>query len=114
MGEVVNGQYLFGEFELDADRRLLLKNGEQVPLNPKAFDLLRTLVENRGQVLTKNELLDRVWANQFVEENNLTVHVAALRKALGEQRDDHRYIVTVPGKGYSFVAQVNGNTNGEI
>lgn len=110
----VNKRFSFGEFELDAGRRLLLKSGEPVNLNSKTFDLLLTLVENQGQVLTKNDLLDKVWENQFVEENNLTVHVAALRKALGETKNDHRFIVTVPGKGYRFVAELNEPTNGEI
>lgn len=72
--------FSFGDFELDGAKRLLLKKSRAVALNPKAFDLLLTLVENCGAVLTKNELLDKVWANQFVEENNLTVHISALRK----------------------------------
>src|SRR5687768_6763571 len=107
MDGVVNGRYSFGDLEVDPDRRLLLRAGEVVPLKAKTFDLLLTLVENRGAVLTKNELLDKVWENQFVEENNLTVHVAALRKALGETKNENRYIVTVPGKGYRFVAELN-------
>ena len=114
MNSEVNTGFSFGEFELDADRRLLLNRGETVNLHSKAFDLLLTLVENRGQVLSKNDLLDKVWENQFVEENNLTVHVAALRRALGETKNDHRYIVTVPGKGYRFVAELNEPTNGEV
>lgn len=97
----------FGEFQVDPDRRLLLRNGEVVPLKAKAFDLLTVFLEKRGEVLTKNELLDTVWENQFVEENNLTVHVAALRKALGEKKNENRYIVTVPGKGYRFVAELH-------
>jgi len=68
--------------------------------------LLLTLVENRGKVVHKNDLLDKVWANQFVEENNLTVHISALRKVLGERKNEHRFLVTVPGKGYKFVADV--------
>lgn len=107
MNGEVNNRFSFGEFELDADRRLLLKRGEAVPLNSKTFDLLLTLAENHGQVISKNDLLDKVWENQFVEENNLTVHVAALRKALGETKNENRFIVTVPGKGYSFVAKLN-------
>jgi TolB-like protein/DNA-binding winged helix-turn-helix (wHTH) protein len=114
MNSEVNKGFCFGEFELDRERRLLLKRGEAVNLNPKTFDLLLALVENHGQMLTKNDLLDKVWENQFVEENNLTVHVAALRKALGETKNDHRFIVTVPGKGYRFVAELNEPTNGEI
>ena len=114
MNSEVNTGFSFGEFELDPDRRLLLRQGEAVPLHSKAFDLLLTLVENHNKVLSKNELLDKVWENQFVEENNLTVHVAALRKALGETKDDHRFIVTVPGKGYRFVAELNEPANGEL
>jgi DNA-binding winged helix-turn-helix (wHTH) protein/Tol biopolymer transport system component len=113
IGEVING-ICFGDFELETDRRLLLKRGEPVNLNPKTFDLLLTLVKNHGAVLSKDDLLDRVWENQFVEENNLTVHVAALRKALGETKNEHRYIVTVPGKGYSFVAELHDPANGDI
>lgn len=112
-GEVING-FSFGEFELDAGHRLLLKRGETVNLNPKTFDLLLALVQNYGAILSKNDLLDRVWENQFVEENNLTVHVAALRKALGETKNEHKYIVTVPGKGYSFVAELNDPKRDEI
>ena len=103
----------FGEFEIDRERRLLLKKGETVNLNPKTFDLLLVLIAHRGEILSKNELLDKVWENQFVEENNLTVHVAALRKALGEKKNEHRFIVTVPGKGYSFVAALDDQP-GEI
>jgi len=109
MENELKNTFSFGEFEIDATRRLLLKNGETVNLNPKALEVLLALVENRGRVVSKDELLDTVWENQFVEENNLTVHIAALRKALGEKKDEHRYIVTVPGKGYKFVAQVQTN-----
>jgi DNA-binding winged helix-turn-helix (wHTH) protein/Tol biopolymer transport system component len=104
--------FCFGEFEVDADRRLLLRNGEKVPLKAKTFELLLALIENRNDVLSKNDLLDKVWENQFVEENNLTVHVAALRKALGETKNEHRFIVTVPGTGYKFVGDVAPPRNG--
>ena len=109
-----NTVFCFGEFELDAARSLLLRNGEVVPLKAKTFELLLTLVESRGEVISKSELLDRVWENQFVEENNLTVHVAALRKALGEKKNENRYIVTVPGRGYRFVGATVLPTNGEV
>lgn len=82
--------------------------GEPVSLSSKAFDILLVLVENRGSVMSKGDLLDAVWRDQFVEENNLTVHIAALRKALGEKKGDNRYIVTVPGEGYKFVAEPVG------
>jgi DNA-binding winged helix-turn-helix (wHTH) protein len=108
MEKAADRVFCFDDFELDATKRLLLKRGEAVPLNSKAFDLLLTLVERRGEVLSKNELLEKVWADQFVEENNLTVHVAALRKALGERAKENRFIVTVPGRGYKFVGALNG------
>jgi DNA-binding winged helix-turn-helix (wHTH) protein/Tol biopolymer transport system component len=97
-------QFRFADFELDGMKRLLLKQGKPVALNSKTFDLLLTLVENHGEVLSKNELLERVWPGQFVEEGNLTVQISILRKIFGERKDEHRFIVTVPGKGYSFVA----------
>jgi DNA-binding winged helix-turn-helix (wHTH) protein/Tol biopolymer transport system component len=107
-------RYRFDGFELDVARRLLSRDGRAVSIGPKPLDLLIALVENRGRILSKTELLDTVWQNQFVEENNLTVHIAALRKALGETRNDHRFIVTVPGKGYEFVAHVEDSLNGDL
>ncbi|MEJ7699516.1 MAG: transcriptional regulator [Pyrinomonadaceae bacterium] len=98
--------FTFADFELDAAKRLLLKQGKAVSLNSKTFDLLLTLVENRGQVLSKEDLLNKVWTDQFVEENNLTVQISALRKIFGEKKGEHQFIVTVPGKGYKFVADV--------
>ena len=104
MGKLVAEEnYKFEDFEIDVSRRILLKNGEAVSLKSKAFDLLLTLVARHGEVLSKNELLDKVWENQFVEENNLTVHIAALRKVLGEKKGENRFIVTIPGRGYSFL-----------
>ncbi len=107
-----NGRLYFEDFEVDSLKRTLLRNGRPVPLNPKAFDLLLTLVEHSGETLSKQNLLDLVWAEQFVEEKNLTVHVAALRKALGEGKNEHRFIVTVPGNGYKFVADMKQSSNG--
>nr|MBA3633288.1 transcriptional regulator [Acidobacteriota bacterium] len=89
--------FSFGDFELDSAKRLLLKKGQAVSLNSKTFDLLLALVENHGQILSKDELLEKVWANQFVEENNLTVQISALRKIFGEKKGEHQFIVTVPG-----------------
>lgn len=114
MIETTEKTFYFAEFEIDAVKRLLLKDGQPVALNPKTFDLLLTLVEDRGAVVHKNDLLDRVWANQFVEENNLTVHISALRKALGEKRGEHQFIVTVPGKGYKFVGEFSDRQPEEI
>ncbi len=109
-----NKGYAFGDFEVDIDRRLLSREGEAVNISPKDFDLLVALVENHGRTISKNDLLDTVWEDQFVEENNLTVHIAALRRALGEIKGQHRYIVTVPGKGYRFVSDVEELHTNEI
>ena len=98
--------FSFGEFEIDGAKRLLLKRGKPVALNPKTFDLLFALTENHGRVVGKDELLEKVWAGQFVEENNLTVHISALRKIFGEKKGEHQFIVTVPGKGYKFIHDI--------
>lgn len=103
----------FAEFELDAAHRLLRRNGETLALNAKAFDLLEFLAENAGRVVSKDEILDAVWCGQFVEEANLKVQISALRKTLGERKNEHRFLVTVPGKGYKFVADIESN-NDEI
>ena len=75
-------------------------------LTPKAFDILLALIEHRGDVLDKDQLMQRVWPDQAIEEGNLTVNVSALRKALGERAGEHRYVVTIPGRGYKFAAPV--------
>ena len=99
--------YEFGDFRLDAGKRLLLdRHGAPVPLTPKAFDTLVYLVEHAGAVLRKDELMRAVWADTAVEENNLNQNISILRRALGEERGGHRYIATVPGRGYQFVAAV--------
>jgi DNA-binding winged helix-turn-helix (wHTH) protein/TolB-like protein/Flp pilus assembly protein TadD len=97
--------YAFGPFLLDTRERRLLRDGEVVPLTLKAFDLLQILVENQGHLLPKEELLRRVWPDAIVEENNLTVTISALRKALDEGPTDRQYIETVPRRGYRFVAE---------
>jgi Tol biopolymer transport system component/DNA-binding winged helix-turn-helix (wHTH) protein len=98
--------YEFGPFRLDTADRLLLRGREVVPLTPKAFDMLLALVENSGHVLEKDELMKRVWPDSFVEEANLSNNVFTIRKALGEDRHGHKYIETVPRRGYRFVASV--------
>lgn len=100
----------FAEFELDAAHRRLKRSGKTLPLNAKAFDLLVYLAGNAGRIVTKDEIMDAVWANQFVEEANLKVQMSALRKVLGERKDDHRFLVTIPGKGYKFVADINNGS----
>src|ERR1041384_8047931 len=93
--------YLFDGFRVDAQERILLKENREVPLTPKVFDTLLVLLENSGHVLTKKELMQRVWPDSCVEENNLAQNISILRKALGEQ-----YIQTVPKRGYRFVGDV--------
>ena len=98
--------YEFGPFSVDAGKRLLLRNGEPVPLAPKVLETLLVLIENRERVLSKDELLKQVWGDTIVEEGGLTRNISVLRKALGEKPEDHQYIVTVPARGYQFVAEV--------
>ena len=106
--------FRFAEFELNTLKRQLRKQGQPVALNAKTFDLLAVLVERHGEVVRKEELMERVWPGQFVEEGNLTVQISTLRKILDEQKDEHRFIVTVPGRGYSFVADVDPPGNGDV
>jgi TolB-like protein/DNA-binding winged helix-turn-helix (wHTH) protein/Tfp pilus assembly protein PilF len=106
--ETPSSTYEFGEFRIDTLRMLLMRrDGEIIPLPPKAFDVLRIMMGSEGRVLTKDELLNEAWPGTIVEEGNLTQAISVLRKALGETRSDHRYIVTVPGSGYRFVALVH-------
>ncbi len=99
--------YEFGDFRLDGRKRLLLgRDGATVPLAPKAFDTLSYLVEHAGAVLAKDELMRAVWADTAVEENNLNQNISILRRVLGEGHADNRYIATVSGRGYQFVAKV--------
>ena len=95
--------YSFGPFELDTRNRLLKREGTVVPLTPKVFDTLLFLVENAGRVLTKDEMMQRLWPDSFVEEKNLAQNIFTLRRALGE---DEKYIDTVPKRGYRFVPEV--------
>ena len=103
----------FNEFELDRERQRLTRNGEPIEIYAKTFELLAFLVENKGRLLTKDEILDKVWKDQFVEEANLSVQISALRRALGETADNPRLLVTVPGKGYKFIGNISG-ANSEI
>jgi TolB-like protein/Tfp pilus assembly protein PilF len=98
--------FKFDGFLLNEAERLLLRNGEVVPLTTKVFDILLVLVRNSGRLITKTTLLNEIWPDAFVEEANLSVNIASLRKALGEGPTEHRYIETIPKLGYRFVAQV--------
>lgn len=98
--------YEFGPFRIDMERYLLLRNDEPIALSPKVFETLLFLVQNRGRVGKKEEIINSVWPDTFVEESNLAQNIFLIRKALGEEKNEHRYIVTIPGVGYRFVAPV--------
>lgn len=106
MSLIEKEMYEFGPYSLDPAERLILRDGEPLPLTPKVFDTLLCLVRNRGRLLTKDQLLKEIWPDTFVEEVNLAVNISTLRKAFGEGPQDGRYIATIPGSGYRFVADV--------
>lgn len=107
MNEQKECLYEFESFRVDALKRQLARDGgEIVPLTSKAFEALLFLVRHRGETVSKDALMDALWADVAVEENNLTQQISTLRKALGEQTGNYRFIITVPGRGYSFVAPV--------
>lgn len=100
--------YLFGPFRLDTSERRLMRDGHEVPLAPKAFDLLRLLVEQRPRALSKDEIMSAVWPGVFVTENNLATVIRDLRAALEDSATAPRFIRTAFGFGYAFVAEVAG------
>ncbi len=108
-------RFNFRNFTLDLEKRVLLRDGEPVPLTPKAFDTLALLVRRSGHVVGKDELLDEIWADAFVEESTIAQNVFTLRKALGQNHTEQQFIETVPKHGYRFIADVkaiDGATNG--
>jgi DNA-binding winged helix-turn-helix (wHTH) protein len=96
----------FGPFRLLAEQRLLLEGDRPVRLGSRAFDILAALVERPGEVLGKEQLIARAWPQTVVEESNLKIQMSALRRALGDGQGGNRYVITVPGRGYNFVAPV--------
>jgi len=96
----------FDEFLVDPVRRLLIRDGEPVALTPKSLSILLVLLEKPGEVVTKQDLIQRIWPDTFVTEANLTQNISSLRKAFGERANARRYIVTVPGRGYSFTGEL--------
>ncbi len=104
----------FGEFFLDTNERVLLKNGKPVSITPKTFQLLLVLIENHGRIVEKDELMKTVWADSFVEEGNLTYTMRLLRKALADDSQNPRYIETVPRRGYRFIADVRETANDSL
>ncbi len=114
MKELNRQIYSFDNFQLDAGNRQLRRDDKPLSLPAKAFDLLLALVENNGRLVEKDELFTSVWQDQIVEESNLTVHVSQIRKALGENKNNPRFIQTVPGYGYRFVGDVSNLEDEEI
>jgi DNA-binding winged helix-turn-helix (wHTH) protein/TolB-like protein/Flp pilus assembly protein TadD len=102
----VQGLYEFGDFHLNVPDHSLLRSGKPVSLTPKSFEILVALIESGGRLVTKDELMKRIWPDSFVEEANLTVNVSALRRALGDTPEHQQYIETVPKLGYRFIASV--------
>ena len=96
----------FGPFRLFTDQRLLLEGDRPVRLGSRAFDILAALVERPGEAVGKEQLIARAWPQTTVEDSNLKIQVSALRRALGDGQGGNRYVITVPGRGYNFVAPV--------
>src|ERR1700741_3895507 len=107
-GAVVHRKLRFDSFELSIGERVLRRDGQVLPLGSRALDILIYLADRPGEVIGKNELIDRVWSDVKVEEGSLRVHVAAIRKALGDGKFGNRYIANIQGRGYSFVGAVVG------
>src|SRR5437762_13560563 len=94
--------YEFGQFRLELSDHSLLKNGRPIPLTPKAFEVLVCLIERQGHLVKKDELMQEVWADSFVEEGNVSRTIWMLRTALGDGVNNHKFIQTVPKLGYRF------------
>src|ERR1700687_148735 len=105
-GTAVHRNLKFGPFELSSSERVLRREGEMLPLGSRALDILIYLAERPGEGIAKQELMDHVWSDVTVEEGSLRVHVAAIRKALGDGQFGNRYIANIKGRGYSFVGTV--------
>ena len=113
MSEPSRSSFEFGPFLLDTKKRLLFRDGQLVPLPPKVLETLLALIEHRGGLISKEQLLSFVWGDAAVEEGGLARNISLLRKILGEKPDDHHYIVTVPARGYQFVAEVRERSGDE-
>jgi DNA-binding winged helix-turn-helix (wHTH) protein len=105
-GTAVHRNLRFGPFELSISERALRRDGRKLPLGDRALDILTYLADRPGEVIAKQELMDHVWSDVTVEEGCLRVHVAAIRKALGDGQFGNRYIANIKGRGYSFVGTV--------
>jgi DNA-binding winged helix-turn-helix (wHTH) protein len=105
--DAASARVSFGPFCLLPTQFLLREGDKPVPLGSRALEILIALLERRGELVSKRDLMARVWPDVFVEPANLTVHMSALRRALRDGRDGHRFIVNIPGRGYCFVASVD-------
>ena len=105
--EVVRQAFSFGPFRIVPRARLLERDGSRIPVGSRAFDLLCVLVSRPGEVVSKGELMARVWPDLTVEESNLRVHITQIRRTLGDGQEGKRYVANVPGRGYCFVARVD-------
>src|SRR6266581_3674545 len=106
--------FAFGPFRLSTTRRELFAHGVPVTLGQRAFDVLLALVSRHGQLVTKDELMAEVWPGVVVEENNIQVHISAVRKVLATAGESERYLLTVAGRGYRFVAPVKRECAAEL
>jgi TolB-like protein len=112
MSERPSGFYDFEDFRVEVSKRLLFRQGQPVHLTPRVFDTLLVLIQRKGDVISKDDLMRAVWPDTAVEENNLNQNISTLRRVLGESRGENRYIATVPGQGYRFIppVEVSGGT----
>src|SRR5689334_12153346 len=106
MSEQIGSIYEFGDFRLDTKAKTLLRVDQPVPLTPKVFETLQFFLEHAGRLLEKDELMQGIWQDRFVEESNLTFNIKMLRKALQDDAQRPRFIETVPCRGYRFIAEV--------
>src|SRR5262245_31464380 len=98
--------YEFGNFRLDTKEKTLYREHEPIALRPKVFETLQVFVEHPGRLLEKDELMEKIWKDQFVEETNLTFNIKVLRRILNDDAHNPRFIETVPRRGYRFIAEV--------
>lgn len=113
MSYTISHFYGFGDFAIDLEQRVLLRGTQPVPLTPKVFDTLLALVEQHGRIVGKDELMERLWPDSFVEDSNLIFNVQQLRKALGDNARNPVYIETIARRGYRFIAEVEECLTGE-
>lgn len=106
--------YEFESFQLDVRRRLLFKEGRPVRITPKSFDILLGLVRSGGRVVSKDEMMSTIWPDCFVEEGNLAQNIFLLRRIFGERKNEHKFIITMPGVGYRFAPYVRESTSASM